>query len=197
MELLKSLCFFITGVFKRIYWILPTLILDPFEIAEKLFGVNYDVPRWAIWSLFAAGWVVAILLTYHELRMQKVALEQPTNCIEAYKAKHGKLPELPRELHNIFPQYKSGQPISRGLEAITPSTQFLRNLSYNQPSVEFLFSMLDWQKKDPRTYVAGSVGRPIVWSGQNPKEWTKDFVSYWQDIINDERRNKEKGKREF
>ena len=122
MELLKSLRFLINGVFKRIYWVLPTLILDPFGVAEKLLNVNYDVPQWAVWVLFVAGWAIAIILTYHDLRMQKAALEQPTNWIDAYKIQHGKLPPVPNWLPDFVPGLKVGDVIT-ALPIKTPSGQ--------------------------------------------------------------------------
>jgi len=145
--------------------------------------------EWEHWLILLL--VLLLLITWEGVyRIQRNI--SGGNLILNYEAREGKLPELPRELHEIFPKYKLGQPISRGLEVINPSTQFLRNLSYRQPSVEFLFSLLDWQQKDPRIYVAGSTSRPIVWSGRNPKEWARDFVSHWQNIISDERRNEKK-----
>lgn len=73
MELLKSIRFFLWGIIKRVYWILPTLILDPFDLLERLFNVNYQVPQWSIWSLFSLGWFIAMVLTFHELRMNKIS----------------------------------------------------------------------------------------------------------------------------
>ena len=159
-----------------------------FLLNENLPAFRYLVPDLG-WHWLTIGMGILLIITWEGVyRLRK--LNASGNLILDYEAREGNLPVLPRELHEIFPQYTLGQPISRGLEAITPSAQFLRRLSYNQTLVEFLFSLLAWQKKDPRTYVAGSMSIPIVWSGQNPKEWAKDFVSHWQNIINDERRNK-------
>lgn len=144
---------------------------------------------WEYWLII--GLVLVLFLTLEgAYRIQRK--KSSGNLILDYEAREGKLPELPRELHELFPRYTLGKPISYELEAITPSAQFLRNLSRNQPLVEFLFSVLDWQGKDPRDYIAGSTGTPIVWSGQNPKELAKDFVSHWQNIISrdNERRNR-------
>jgi hypothetical protein len=151
MEHLKSLRLLVIGVLKRIYWILPTLLLNPFDIVERLFNVSYEVPQWAIWSLFAAGWVVAILLAYHELRMQKVALEQPPNWIDAHKAKTGKLPPLPDRLASLFRNYSSGQPVSKGMEPITPSGQTWDGLrSREQKQWQ---QVIEWLGEDPEDYL--------------------------------------------
>ena len=173
MELWKSLRFFTIGVFKRIYWILPTLILDPFEIAEKLLGVSYDVPQWAIWLLFAAGWVVAILLTYHELRMQKVALEQtPKNWIDAHKAKTGKLPPLPEYLLPVVEgeSYLPGEPISKNIKVKIASGQFWNRLLPSQR--DELLQLVEWLGQDRRDYVAKMENMFPKKSPKGPGRWT-------------------------
>ncbi len=73
MKVLQYACLFILGFLKRIYWTLPTLILDPFDLAERLFNVDYNIPLWAVWSLFALGCMTAFVLTYHELRKGTVS----------------------------------------------------------------------------------------------------------------------------
>lgn len=79
MELLKSTQFFLWGVIKRIYWVLPTLILDPFDLLEKLFNVNYQMPQWSIWTLFGLGCLIAMVLTFHDLRMKNLSSEEDLN----------------------------------------------------------------------------------------------------------------------
>ena len=76
MELLRSISFFLSGTLKRVQWYLPPLLLDPFDIAERLFKVNYPPPQWLAWFLFGLGWFIAIILTYHELRKQNMALDK-------------------------------------------------------------------------------------------------------------------------
>jgi hypothetical protein len=152
MEILKSLRLLVIGVLKRIYWILPTLVLDPFDFAERLLNVSYDVPQWAVWVLFAAGWVVAILLSYHELRMQKVALEKPPNWIEKYRNRYRKLPPLPDYLRPVVPSYSPGEPISKNMELITPSAQFWNRLLPSQQ--DELLELVEWLGQDRRDYLA-------------------------------------------
>ena len=72
MELLKSIRLFLWGIIKRIYWLLPTLVLDPFDLLER-FNVSYQPPQWSIWILFSLGWFVAMALTFHELRMKSIS----------------------------------------------------------------------------------------------------------------------------
>jgi len=72
MEFFKSASKFLIGTVKRVQWYLPPLLLDPFDIAERVFRMTYFIPQWVAWTLFALGWLVAMLLTYHELRMQTI-----------------------------------------------------------------------------------------------------------------------------
>jgi len=72
MKVIQSAFLFILGFLKRIYWILPTLILDPFGLVERFFNINYDIPLVAIWSIFALGCMIAFVLTYNELRVGNV-----------------------------------------------------------------------------------------------------------------------------
>ncbi|MBI4283123.1 MAG: hypothetical protein HY663_01475 [Chloroflexi bacterium] len=76
MEILKSAISLICGTIKRVQWYLPPLLLDPFDVVERLWGVSYPIPQWVAWALFGLGWFVAIVVTYHELRMQKIVLER-------------------------------------------------------------------------------------------------------------------------
>ena len=62
---------FLSGIFRRLYWLLPLLLLDPFDLAERLTGVNYDVPQWVAWCLAGVGFFMAALLTYHDLRTKQ------------------------------------------------------------------------------------------------------------------------------
>ena len=76
MEYWHSAWLFLCGVCKRAAWFIPPLVLDPFDIAGKVFGMSWIVPQWSALSLFVLGWIIAIILTYHELRMQNVGLER-------------------------------------------------------------------------------------------------------------------------
>ena len=144
MELLRSLRLFVIGVFKRIYWILPTLLLDPFDFAERLLNVSYNVPQWLVWVLVTTGWAIAIVLTYHDLRMQKVALEQPTNWIDAHKNRHGKLPPIPDYLLPVVQNYSPGESVSRTMKLKIPSGQFWHGLLPSQQ--EELLGLAGWDK---------------------------------------------------
>ncbi len=151
MELFKSLRLFVIGIVKRLYWILPTMLLDPFDLIERLFNVNYDVPQWAVWSLFAAGLMVAIVLAFHELRVQKVMLEKPINWIDAYESEHGELPPVPEYLLPVVQNYSHGESISKRIQLITPSAQFWSRLLPSQQ--DQLLELVKWLGQDPRDYL--------------------------------------------
>ena len=66
---------FFCGVLKRAVWYIPPLVLDPFDVAGKVFNMDWIVQQQVALSLFVLGWVIAVILTYHEVRMQNVRLE--------------------------------------------------------------------------------------------------------------------------
>jgi hypothetical protein len=150
MELLKSIRLFFWGVIKKLYWLLPTVILDPFDLAKRLFNVNYNVPQWSIWALFVIGWLFAMVLTYHELRM-KFILNQKNNWIEKHKSEHHKLPPIPDYLVALFPNYSKDTPISKDIKIIPPSKQFWVSLYPSQQ--EELLDLIEWLGQDRRDYL--------------------------------------------
>ena len=62
---------FIWEVAKRLYWLLPTLLTDPFDLVERVFHVSYEVPIAATWALIGAGFLLATLFAYHDVRMSR------------------------------------------------------------------------------------------------------------------------------
>jgi len=68
MEYCRSFILFCQGVLKRIYWLIPAFVTDPFDVLDRL-GVYMNVPPAISWSLVVLGFLVAIILTYHEQRM--------------------------------------------------------------------------------------------------------------------------------
>jgi hypothetical protein len=75
MEYFRSLGYLCWGVLKRIYWLAPALATDPFDVLEKL-GVHMNVPPIISWTLVGLGFLIAVLLTYHEQRMQATIATQ-------------------------------------------------------------------------------------------------------------------------
>jgi len=70
MEYLRSLGYLFRGVLKRIYWLIPALATDPFDVLDRL-GVHMNIPPVVSWILVGIGFAIAILLTYHEQRIEK------------------------------------------------------------------------------------------------------------------------------
>ena len=69
MEFLNSLGRFLLGILARIYWLIPSLLSDPFDIAERWFGVNYIAPPNMFWILLLVGFFIASFLTYfHDIK---------------------------------------------------------------------------------------------------------------------------------
>jgi hypothetical protein len=139
----------------------------------------------------AQTWVVvflALLLLVFEEGAYRIHCNATStgNLIRDFQSKHRKLP-LPDTLVILSPGYKKGQPITKDMEITNPSRQLLLELSYRQNHAEFLFALLDWKGVDPREYVGSISPTPIVWSGQNPREWARDFVLHWQRVVEEER----------
>lgn len=76
MVFIKSIGLLLLGVLKRLYYLIPSLFSDPFDVLERWFKVIYEPPQWLFWVLLSVGLAIAIILAYHEVRMQKVNLER-------------------------------------------------------------------------------------------------------------------------
>lgn len=75
MDTLISLRDFLWGIIKRCYWVIPSLLTDPFDIAERL-GMTCPVPSYLFWLLFGLGIFVAAFLTYHDMRRKNRELNK-------------------------------------------------------------------------------------------------------------------------
>ena len=78
MGVFESARLFAKGILKRLYWLVPTLFLDPFDFAERYFGVMYEPPQWVVWVLLLIGFIIAGTLTYHELKKQCAEAQKPS-----------------------------------------------------------------------------------------------------------------------
>ena len=67
--MIKALFAFVSGVLRRLYWILPSFLVDPFDIAAK-FGVSYEPPQWLFWVLLLLGFSWATFLTYYDVKQK-------------------------------------------------------------------------------------------------------------------------------
>ena len=66
--MVRSLGSFIVGILKKIYWLLPSLLLDPFDMFQRWCGVNYAPPVWLFWLLLGLGLFIAAFLTYNDVK---------------------------------------------------------------------------------------------------------------------------------
>lgn len=79
MEIFKSFRLFFIGVLKKFYLLIPSLFTDPWDIMERWFQVSYEPSQFFFWILLILGLTIAIIWTYHELRMQNVDLKKQLN----------------------------------------------------------------------------------------------------------------------
>ena len=104
MEMLKSGFLLLGGTLKRVWWYLPPLLLDPFDLLERLWGWVYPVPQWIAWALFGFGWFIAVMVTYHEMRIAKVRLEKKLEDSEKRKMQRAGLSTFLDEGLTLQPQ---------------------------------------------------------------------------------------------
>jgi hypothetical protein len=121
---------FITGTLKKVWFYLPPLVLDPFDIAERVFGINWIPPNWLAWTLFALGWVVAGAKTYHELRESKLKLEARLDDRKRnreIRESLGEYLERGRELMRLCTNEKSPPPDDEANQWADEVEQFLHS----------------------------------------------------------------------
>ena len=66
--MVKSFGLFLVGILKRLYWLLPSILSNPFDIAERWLGIHYDPPQWLFWVLLEIGLFIASFLTCYEVK---------------------------------------------------------------------------------------------------------------------------------
>lgn len=107
------------------------------------------VPSWVWVVIIIVGLIITQFLAFHELRRKQA--KPPKNWIDAHEAKTGKLPPLPDRLASLFRNYSSGQPVSKGMEPITPSGQGWNKLPPSQRNK--WRQVIEWLGKDPEDYL--------------------------------------------
>ncbi|GAG28480.1 unnamed protein product, partial [marine sediment metagenome] len=74
-ELLVSAWLFVTGILRRFYYVLPALLLDPFDLYERhlypRWGWELTMPDWYFPAAVSVGVLWAAILTFHELRTNR------------------------------------------------------------------------------------------------------------------------------
>jgi hypothetical protein len=141
-EYFKSSWLFFKGIFVRIYWLLPALILDPFDLIEKWTRFRYNPPIWIVWLITMIGLVVAVTRTYHAMRMKVIKLEPPVNWIEDHRKKTGAYPPLPEYLVPVVTKYFPGNALSKDIYLKTPSRQYWEKLLPTQQ--EKMIELAEW-----------------------------------------------------
>ncbi len=76
MEFLKSIGLLFTGVLKKWYLLLVAIVSDPADLLEGLFGMDLMIPLNIRLAVFWIALVLAVILTYHDLRKKNILLEQ-------------------------------------------------------------------------------------------------------------------------
>ena len=72
---------YLWGIIKRLYWLLPSALADPFDIAERWFKIVYTAPPYLVWVLVGIGLLIASFLTYRELYVETIKLEQESKVV--------------------------------------------------------------------------------------------------------------------
>jgi len=82
VESLPPLKKYIWGIVKRFYWLLPSLLSDPFDIPERWFNIVYTTPSYLVWVLIGIGLFIASFLTYRELYVESAKKDVPTATLQ-------------------------------------------------------------------------------------------------------------------
>lgn len=121
MELLKSIALFVCRSVKYWYLILTAIIFVTIEFGKKFFNMDFWKKYKKIkWVLFAFCIFMAMALTYHDLRMEKIALEQTIN-----EKRFNAIVQIKKVLDNIPPKITTQELI----EKLKNNSAFCSNLT--------------------------------------------------------------------
>ena len=129
------------GIGTRIYWILPSILSDPFDIAERWFGVKYEASPYMFWILLLFGLFMASFLTYYhdikDIKINQSGLSKPK--IEDFM--------IP-----LIVNYVHGMKVSKDIQLRVPSAQ-LWNKKLSPSQRDKILNLVKWLGQDPRDYV--------------------------------------------
>lgn len=100
-QLLISAGELLAGTIRRAYTLIPAALLDPFDVAERLFDVTYQVPNYIIWTAVSIGAFVSVTLAYHDLRMSNRRLVRRVNTKTEIARVIDRLAEISGELSDF------------------------------------------------------------------------------------------------
>ncbi len=69
LTLRSSAALFAKAVGRRFWWLVPSGLLGATDVIERVFGVHVSPAGWVIWCVAAAGFAIAAVLAYHDLRV--------------------------------------------------------------------------------------------------------------------------------
>ena len=75
MEIFKSIRHLLARILARWFFLVPGIVLGAYDIVERASRVA-DIPQWIFWLALGLGLFISIAWAYHDLRMEKVALER-------------------------------------------------------------------------------------------------------------------------
>jgi len=101
-----SLTEYLKSVLKRWWWLVVGLIGGLLGLAP-LVGINLEIPSSVGWLIFFIGLFVAQFLAYHDLRVEKIKLEDDLKEAKMYEAKSQRIEiiskeKYPAEILRIF-----------------------------------------------------------------------------------------------
>ncbi len=124
----------------------------PSIIVLFIAGVTIYVQGYPIWSYIFWGLAIIMLIMFLRNSLLSRKKKISDNWIDDCKNRHGKLPPLPDYLLGVVNYYTSGEPISKGIQPITPSGQWWNS---RVPSEQKQWRQLvEWLGQDPEDLLA-------------------------------------------
>lgn len=139
---------------------MPKTLFNPIIVGNGILwivGIAMQIGGWVNHTIALILLVIAFLwsiiyLVYWLKNRHKKPFESPINWIDDYKNRHRKLPPLPDYLLGVVNYYTSGEPISKGIQPITPSGQWWNS---RVPSEQKQWRQLvEWLGLDPEDLLA-------------------------------------------
>lgn len=108
------------------------------------------LPFWEWWAWAMVGLGLLWFATFALLDQKTRLLQSHDNWIVAYKARHGKLPSVPKSLLPLVDNYADGKPISKKIRLKTDSRYWHGLIDDNR---EKFLQLADWLGEDRHDYL--------------------------------------------